>query len=417
MLTLIIAITIYLACSLFLTYQLYKSLLIYWKSKIVSLKKDDDYHDLNIHNLYPEFNRVDNLSFTRLFLGVTFLVPIRIILFLITICTCILLLKLSTLCGKNASNCITRAFCIFGLYIIGIFPTYKKVFPKEIYEKWLGENYDMKKTNFAFIISNHISSFEAWYLIYKYSSCFIAKKTIETLIFFGRIAKMRDCLFVDRTDNTKRNELANLIKVRGEGYLNNKEENFPLTIFAEGTTTNGEYLIKFKRGAFTSMLPVRPVIFSFPFNLVFQNSATMGVMPNILWLIYSFSSLYHRMEVKELPIIEPNEIMISNYYKYNRISLGESSFENDKQNNEVLVSELKSVNKNLIDSNKNSSNESTPLSLSYKSSDKKLSNDEIYAEVVRSIMSEVGGLKTSEKSFKEMLNYISTVRGYTIKNT
>ena len=34
----------------------------------------------------------------------------------------------------------------------------------------------------------------------------------------------------------------------------------PVMIFAEGCTTNDKYLIKFKKGAFASLKPVKPYI-------------------------------------------------------------------------------------------------------------------------------------------------------------
>jgi hypothetical protein len=33
----------------------------------------------------------------------------------------------------------------------------------------------------------------------------------------------------------------------------------PFLIFAEGATTNGEYLMSFKKGAFASLLPIQPL--------------------------------------------------------------------------------------------------------------------------------------------------------------
>jgi hypothetical protein len=33
----------------------------------------------------------------------------------------------------------------------------------------------------------------------------------------------------------------------------------PFLIFAEGSTSNGEYLMSFKKGAFASLLPVQPM--------------------------------------------------------------------------------------------------------------------------------------------------------------
>lgn len=34
----------------------------------------------------------------------------------------------------------------------------------------------------------------------------------------------------------------------------------PLLIFPEGATTAGDYLLKFKKGAFASLLPIQPYV-------------------------------------------------------------------------------------------------------------------------------------------------------------
>ena len=41
----------------------------------------------------------------------------------------------------------------------------------------------------------------------------------------------------------------------------------PLCIFPEGTTTNGKYILKFKKGAFYALLPIKPQIILLDDNL------------------------------------------------------------------------------------------------------------------------------------------------------
>jgi len=42
----------------------------------------------------------------------------------------------------------------------------------------------------------------------------------------------------------------------------------PLAIYPEGGTTNGKYLIQFKRGAFTSLRAVKPIILKYQFPML-----------------------------------------------------------------------------------------------------------------------------------------------------
>jgi lysophosphatidylcholine acyltransferase / lyso-PAF acetyltransferase len=52
------------------------------------------------------------------------------------------------------------------------------------------------------------------------------------------------------------------ISKRQEEIMLNKHMH-PLIIFPEGGTTNGQYIIKFKKGAFVSLLPIWPKVIKF----------------------------------------------------------------------------------------------------------------------------------------------------------
>lgn len=55
-------------------------------------------------------------------------------------------------------------------------------------------------------------------------------------------------------------------------YIFSKKKKNPLLIFlifnlAEGTTTNGDYLLPFRTGAFLARVPVQPVILRYPYTM------------------------------------------------------------------------------------------------------------------------------------------------------
>lgn len=77
-----------------------------------------------------------------------------------------------------------------------------------------------------------------------------------------------------------------------------------LIVFPEGTTTNGSCLLAFRKGVFNAGLPVKPVVFRFPWNSM-----------NTCWESTWFANLtfrmmtqfYNRMEIIECPPYIPNK--------------------------------------------------------------------------------------------------------------
>lgn len=72
----------------------------------------------------------------------------------------------------------------------------------------------------------------------------------------------------------------------------------PILIFPEGTTTNGQCLIDFKRGAFVPGVPVKPVVLKYPSH--HYNPADTGRHSgnkSLFWLMLQFANW---IEITEL---------------------------------------------------------------------------------------------------------------------
>ena len=78
----------------------------------------------------------------------------------------------------------------------------------------------------------------------------------------------------------------------------------PLCIFPEGGTTNGEYLINFKRGAFVGGTSIWPKIHKWSSR--FQ-SVTTGVVDGLPHYLIGGASLWNSCTKIELPVFRPNE--------------------------------------------------------------------------------------------------------------
>jgi hypothetical protein len=69
--------------------------------------------------------------------------------------------------------------------------------------------------------------------------------------------------------------------------------------------------MKFKKGAFNSILPVKPVVINTVLSDTFHLSVgSAGLFTHFVRTLCYF---YHRIHVTELPILFPNEFMFQNY--------------------------------------------------------------------------------------------------------
>ena len=197
--------------------------------------------------------------------------------------------------------------------------------------------------------------------MYRYAPGFISRLSISDIPLVGLIACRLECVFLDRLSIKNREYVANEIKKRQEEFLSKKIHS-PVLIFPEGTTSSGAHMLKFRRGSFEGLHPLKPVLLENPFK---HFSLSIGVVPFGYHGLMCFATLYHRLIVTEMPIIRPTNYMYENYSK---------------------------VNPDITD------------------------KAEVYAEVVREIYCEAGNFKKSEKGFKHMLDYIGGILDKKFKN-
>ena len=88
----------------------------------------------------------------------------------------------------------------------------------------------------------------------KYVPSYVAKEGVRNIPFVGKVAEVAGCCFFDRGDKNQKRGMLNVINERQA--LAEKSDYPPLIMNCEGGTTNGRYLIKFKKGAFCGMKSV-----------------------------------------------------------------------------------------------------------------------------------------------------------------
>lgn len=84
----------------------------------------------------------------------------------------------------------------------------------------------------------------------------MSKESVKHFPLFGWITTSLKSIYVKRESEESRKkcmeDLNERVKLIDQGQLYP-----PIIIFPEGTTTNGEFLLAFKRGAFENLTPVK----------------------------------------------------------------------------------------------------------------------------------------------------------------
>lgn len=123
------------------------------------------------------------------------------------------------------------------------------------YSYYLGPNYkegykEIQKT--STVVCNHISWIDTMCLYQYYKLAFSLDIGFKRVPLMGKLGDLIDSIYLPRgSSQEKRDEALKRMTDRQE--LIEKTGNYaPLLVFAEGATTNGSGLMKFKKGAFIS---------------------------------------------------------------------------------------------------------------------------------------------------------------------
>ena len=339
------------------SYWIYKNNYVFYKP--FEYVNQDTLETINVHKLYPEFACLDKISFLRIFLTNFFL--IAIIKFLINIFLAIMQIIRLKQHLKNLKNPTsdreewkilseTISFWTTWLLKINGIEVVKKNLPyEEVYKKYLGEDYFSDYNDkYSLIVSNHTGFYDIVLNMSINSAGFLAKYDTKDYLLVGTIAQGINCLFVKRESQEDRARIFVELEQRQKDFYEGKILS-PLCIFPEGTTTNGKYILKFKKGAFYSLLPIKPQIILLDDDLDY--SVAIGVGSTGFNYFRSLCYFGCKMYLCELPVIKPTEFMWQNFSH-----LGTEKWE-------------------------------------------------IFAEVTRKIMCEISRLKPSNKTFRDSKNY------------
>ena len=297
---------------------LYKNCAIYYKPLEYEDKKTGKIID--VHKLYEPFQAKDKIKYWKFILyGMFFFLP-KLIFCMLAVSGLIVHLKIAyffynnpdtDIKHRNRIKKIIKFWSYLGLKNALISIKAKKVDNyEEIYKKYLGNDYDFSDQKFSLIISNHIGLFDVILVMYLYQPGFIAKKLVSNYPFFGSVARGLNYLFVDRENENARKKIMEDIYIRQKNYLEGKSLS-PLAIFPEGTTTSNRNILKFKKGAFYHLLPIKPQIIQIDQNSYLHIACGVQNIFFHTWKImaYACSELFYI----DLPVIRPTKYMFEHY--------------------------------------------------------------------------------------------------------
>ncbi|PHU20908.1 Lysophospholipid acyltransferase LPEAT1 [Capsicum chinense] len=154
------------------------------------------------------------------------------------------------------------------------------------------------------IVSNHISYLDILYHMSSSFPSFVAKRSVAKLPLVGLISKCLGCVYVQR--ESKSPDFKGVSGVVNERIREaNKNKSAPMMLlFPEGTTTNGDFLLPFKSGAFLAGAPVQPVILRYPYQRLSPAWDSISGVRHVILLLCQFVNY---VEATWLPVYYPSQ--------------------------------------------------------------------------------------------------------------
>jgi len=269
-----------------------------------------------------------NVKPWKVYLGLIFLLPIRVLLALPLLAILYLLVSIpKNILGVTVkTNQIPRSK-LYVQWVVGVFVlmrpllwclgitsvTYRYLRIKDVFADYVDYHPEVKQA--PIVVSNHTSWLDMFFYLSKNVS-FLSKDTVARVPMVGMHAIARQCIFLDRTSTDDRNASMDLIKKRVERVKNYGDVS-PLLIFPEGTVSNGRSLMSFKKGAFVTGDKIK--IYALKYNSApLQFICSISNMNALFTVLLGMSQWTNPLEVYEY------EDNFDPYYVYRKYSIDPS---------------------------------------------------------------------------------------------
>ncbi len=184
------------------------------------------------------------------------------------------------------------------------------------------------------MVCNHQTPLDIMVLVTKKKISYVAKDDVAQAPVYGVGSINSDCVFVKRQCADSREEAKKQIKAR----IARDDTVSPLTIFPEGTTTNGKYLVPFKTSIFECGGPVQPIRLEYGHKHFRIGWTQIGLIENVKRMCSQFSN---PVTIHVMPVYYPTAEELANptlYADNVRKHMVEQS------NGQLLMSEVKTRN-------------------------------------------------------------------------
>ena len=181
------------------------------------------------------------------------------------------------------------------------------------YSFYLGEDY--KKTHrkikrTSTIVSNHVTWLDTVILIKNISPAFAPSAEFKNVPLFHTLIEALDSIYIPRggSEESRQNVLNTIVE--RQTLIEETGKYSPFLVFAEGGTTNGTGIMKFKKGAFWGEKTIRPMYLKYHSKTISPAFDTMEFLPLV---ILHLSWNCFTCEVCVLPDFQPNEYLFDTH--------------------------------------------------------------------------------------------------------
>ncbi|XVF63910.1 hypothetical protein PTKIN_Ptkin09bG0124400 [Pterospermum kingtungense] len=191
------------------------------------------------------------------------------------------------------------------LFVVGFYwirETHKDSANAQENSKTEGRNESEEQERPGAIVSNHVSYLDILYHMSSSFPSFVAKS--DELYWVVSYSKCLGCVYVQRESKSSDSKgVAGVVTDRVCEARENKSAPM-MMLFPEGTTTNGDFLLPFKTGAFLAGAPVVPVTLRYPYQ---RFSPAWESISGVRHVVFLLCQLVNHMEVTRLPVYYPSQ--------------------------------------------------------------------------------------------------------------
>ena len=184
------------------------------------------------------------------------------------------------------------------------------------YSKWLGPDWKPTYEGAGIHIGNHqcYGDITAGFNLLDPFPSFVAKIATRKMFGIGHIMDSMRCLYIKHRGKAGSAESKQAVKDQiTEAQIEAEEgKRPPVFMYPEGCSTNGHYMIKFKKGAFASLRAVKPYVYNY---WSYRGMVTDGACMHIyMYYIMQLGAVWSKVTCLELPVFCPNDYFWENHW-------------------------------------------------------------------------------------------------------